>query len=398
MMRIAVFHNLPSGGAKRSLHEEMKRLCARHTLDVFTTTDANHTFADIRPFANRHLTAEFKPRRLLNSPFGRLNQLIRLADLRSIRALYRRMAVEIDRGDYDALLVHPCRIEGCPSVIRYLQRTPAVYYCHEPLRILYEEMPWRPYNRGEAAHRRLLNQLDPLPGIYRRELRRGDRLNVRSARRVLVNSEYIQAAARQAYDVETEICYHGVDADLFHPLGLSRENMVFSVGSLTPLKGFDFLIEALATIPECERPELVIASNFQNPPERDYLEQAARRFGVRLQLLENVSDERLVDLYNRAAAVVYAPVREPFGFVSLEAMACGTPVVGVAEGGLLETILPGQTGILVERDPTRFGARLRELLASPDAAAAMGTAGREHVLKNWTWDKAADELARYLSF
>lgn len=397
-MRIAVFHNLPSGGAKRSLYEELKRLCARHTLDVYTTTDADHAFADIRPFANRHIPAKFKPRRLLNSPFGRLNQLIRLADLHSIRTLYQRMAVEIDQGDYDALLVHPCRIEGCPSVVRYLRRTPAVYYCHEPLRILYEQMPWRPYDRGEAAHRRLLNRLDPLPGIYRRELRRGDRLNVRSVRRILVNSGYIQAAARQAYDVDAEISYHGVDAELFRPLSCARENMVFSVGSLTPLKGFDFLIESLATIPEGERPELVIASNFQNPPEREFLEQSARRLGVRLQLLENVSDERLVDLYNRAAAVVYAPVREPFGFVSLEAMACGTPVVGVAEGGLLETILPGRTGILVERDPTRFGASLRGLLASPEAAAAMGAAGRKHVLENWTWDKAADELVRHLSF
>jgi glycosyltransferase involved in cell wall biosynthesis len=138
------------------------------------------------------------------------------------------------------------------------------------------------------------------------------------------------------------------------PLDLEKRNFVLSVGSLTPLKGFDFLIRAMAELPEAGRPRLVIVSNFQNPPEKTYLEGLAGELHVELELLNNVSDQRLVELYNQAKMVLYAPVREPFGLVPLEAMACGTPVVGVCEGGVLETVLDGETGILVERDLQLF--------------------------------------------
>lgn len=395
-MRIAVFHNLTSGGAKRAMFEELKRLSADHSLDVYTTSSANHDFADIRPFVNLHVVFDFEPRPLLQSPFGRLNQLIRLVDLQTMRSVCRQIAKEIDSGGYDVLFMQPCRIEGCSSVARYVRKTPPVYYCHEPLRIVYEKSPWRPYDRGEAVHRRMLNRIDPLPGIYRRALRRGDKKNVRSVRRMLVNSKNIQTAAREIYGVEPFLSYHGVDSDFFHPQERERTNTVLSVGSLTPLKGFDFLIEALATIPSTLRPELVIASNFQNPPEREYLEQLAGQSGVVLKLMGNVSDERLLELYNQAGVVGYAPIREPFGFVSLEAMACATPIVGVAEGGLLETVIPGKTGCLVERDPERFGQAINELLSSPKQAEALGKAGRAYVVENWTWEKAVRELENYL--
>ena len=63
-----------------------------------------------------------------------------------------------------------------------------------------------------------------------------------------------------------------------------------------------------------------------------------------------ITDEELVILYNKAKLVVYTPYMEPFGLVPLEAMSCGTPVVGVNEGGVMETVLNGKTGILVERN------------------------------------------------
>jgi glycosyltransferase involved in cell wall biosynthesis len=165
---------------------------------------------------------------------------------------------------------------------------------------------------------------------------------------------------------------------------------------LTPLKGFDFLLEALATLPPAERLPLTIASNFQNPPEKAYLEQLAVNLGVTLKLVGNVTDQRLVELYNQAMLTLYAPVREPFGLVALESMACGTPVVAVGEGGTQETVQHEQTGLLVDRDPAQFAAAVRRLLADTALRETYGHWGRDHAVQNWNWDKAAATVQAHL--
>ncbi len=113
-------------------------------------------------------------------------------------------------------------------------------------------------------------------------------------------------------------------------------------------------------------------------------------------MLGDVSNERLVELYNQAKVTVYAPMREPFGLVPLESMACGTPVVAVREGGMQETIIQEQTGLLVERDPAQFAKAVQYLLSNPDLAAEYGHNGQEHVLRNWTWDQAVTTLENHL--
>lgn len=116
-----------------------------------------------------------------------------------------------------------------------------------------------------------------------------------------------------------------------------------------------------------------------------------------MQLLGGVSDDQLVELYNQARVTLYAPVREPFGLVPLEAMACATPVVAVQEGGIPETVLSGQTGLLVPRDPQQFAAAVQRLLADPELAAAYGQAGRQQVLLHWTWEQAAQTVEQHLT-
>jgi len=371
-------------------------LAARHQLDVYTLSSADHEFADVRPFAANHHVVPFDPLPLLSSPFGRLNQIVRSLDLARLQSRARSVARRIDAGGYDVAFVHPCRFEQSPSVLRHLRRTPSVYYCQEALRVLYEAMPARPYDDRAVGRRRLLNRVDPLPALYRRRLRAVDRANLRSADAVLVNSGFMAGTIREAYGVEAQVSYLGVDVTHFRPLGLDRQPFVLSVGSLTPLKGFDFLVEALARCPRPQRPRLVIVSNFANAPERAYLTQLARERQVDLELVGHAGETELVRLYNQARLVVYAPVREPFGLVPLEAMACATAVVAVAEGGISESILDGRTGLLTEREPARFAAAVQRLTADPDLSRRLGEEGRAHVSREWTWERATDRLEAHL--
>jgi len=391
-MKIAIYHNLPSGGAKRTLYESVKRLSERHVLDVFTLSTSNRKFGDMRPFCSTHHVHAYRPLPLFKSPLGRLNQIIRLIDLFRIGSINRTIAERIDAGDYDVAYVQPCRFENSPSLLRHLKKTRSVFFCHEPPRLLYESMPERPYTNKHSPLHQLVNRADPLPYLYQQSLKNNDTHNLRSANSILVNSNFMQTSVNSIYQVPSSVIYWGVDSQFFRPLDVEKASFVLSVGSLTPLKGFDFLIRAISRIPIASRPVLKIVSNFANPPEREYLSNLASELDVELVLTLGVSEEELRLAYNQARLTVYAPIREPFGLVTIESMACGTPVVAVREGGIQETVIDGHVGVLVERDESAFAEAVQRLLRDPKTTAELGRNGRELVEREWTWEYAVERL------
>ena len=389
-MNIAIYHNLPSGGGKRALYELTRRLAARHGIYVYTLSTADHEFCDLRPHCDQHIVFPFRTLPLARRPFGRLNQGIRSADLLRLDTLQRRIAAQIDQGGHDVVFVHNCRFSQSPGLLKFL-RTPSVYYCQEPPRLLYEPLAERPYNRFSQAQR-VGNLVDPFPGCYHRLLRRLDRANMRSATTVLVNSHYSRETLYRTYGAFARVGCLGVDTERFRPLPLKKEQRVVSVGALTPMKGFDFVIRSLGHIEAARRPALTIISNSAVPAERGYLQELARDLAVQVDFHVGLSDDELVESYNRALLTVYAPVMEPFGFVPLESMACGTPVVGVREAGVRETVIHGVTGVLTERDPQAFAAAVSELLTDPVRANQLGQNGLRHVQTAWTWEASLDQI------
>jgi len=389
-LNIAVYHNLHSGGAKHSCYEITRRLVKRHRVDILCPSTADTDFSDIREFAEENVVFEFKPGYLFHSPFGRLNQFVRWRDLARLEQLDQRVAAEIDRRGYDVVYTQPCQFTQNPSVLRYLQ-TPSLYHSHEPFRRFYEPSRPRPYlDRGGG--RGWLDRMDPLAWIYDRRLQAMERRNICCATHIVTNSYFTREALYRIYGVDARVVYHGVDLDVFRPLGVPQEEIVLSVGALTPNKGFDFVVESLGLIPERWRPALIIVSNYQELAERAYLEQLAAERGVSLALRVRVSLDELVRLYNVARCTVYAPIMEPFGLVPLESMACGTPVVGVREGGVRESVVNGCTGLLVDREPERFARAVELLLKDEALAARFGRQAREYVAAEWNWDRAVREL------
>lgn len=392
-MRIAVFHNLPSGGGKRALYEMTTRLTTKHEVDVYTLSVAEHDFCNLRPHCTQYVVFPFRPLPLAQRPFGRLNQGIRSLDLLRLETVQRRIAAQIDADGYDIVFVHNCQYGQSPSLLRFLQ-TPSVYYCAEPPRQIYEPGIDRPYNRFSRVQR-LGNLVDPFPGLYRRTLAGLDRENVRAARLVLVNSAYSRESLYRVYGIFSKVCYLGVDTECFKPMDLEKDNFVLSVGQLVPPKGFDFLIQSLAQLEPGRRPSLTIVSNFAVASEHKYLEQLARELEVNVAFRTMITDGELVHLYNRARVTAYAPIMEPFGFVPLESMACGTPVVGVREAGVRESVLHEVTGLLVERDEAAFAEAIRRVLDDPGLCRAYGQQGRAYVEQGWRWERTVEDLERH---
>lgn len=399
-LRIAVYHNLHSGGAKRVAAGHLRSLTARHHVSLYSLRTADHAFAAAAddPSVDRHLYDHQGPE-MLRSPFGRLNPLLRMENARRLDALGRRMAEDIDRTGHDVALVHPCAVTAAPFLLKWLS-TPSVYYAHEWPRMLYEpriERPETDVSSRRAGARRALDQWDPIVAISRRYFTSVDRTNARAATRILTNSEYTRANLRAAYQREADVCYLGIEAHMTETAATAapRGRAVLSVGSLTPAKGFDFVIAALATLPvdaTGQRPPLVIISNFEEAGERAYLNALAARLGVNLTIHVGVSDADLRVWYARAGCVAYAPVREPFGLVALEAMAAGAPLVAVAEGGIQESVIDGTTGLLAPRHADAFGAAVARMLDDTAMARRLAEGGRANVAANWTWSRHLERL------
>lgn len=390
-LRIAVFHNLPSGGAKRALHNFMRLLDEMgHHLDLYNLTTSEEEFLPVAVFAKQVFTTDFR----WWEPRPRANIVVRLVNLRRLATICRTIAERIDDNNYDLAFVHHCRFVQSPLLLSYL-RTPSVYYCEEPLRRLYEP-PLPQYQSAQpvSSSRRVYRRyaLPLADRIHDWILKTLERRNVRAASVILTNSCYSRETLYRVFQVVARVNYLGVDCRTFRPIDVDKEDFVVSVGALHPTKAHDFVIRALSLVPEQIRPTMVLVAD-RGGEARGYLEAYAANHGVDLQIMIGVSDERLVDLYNRAKAMVCAPLLEPFGLVALEAMACGTPVVGVKEAGIRETVRSGETGMLTERNEEEFAEAIEGLLCDATTLRTMGHQARGYVCRDWTWERSAEELA-----
>jgi D-inositol-3-phosphate glycosyltransferase len=204
----------------------------------------------------------------------------------------------------------------------------------------------------------------------------------------------------------------GVDLDRFRPgdrlaararLGLPADDfIVLQLGRLVPRKGIDNVVRALALLPRHWPARLVVvggdadAPNEILTPEIGRLRRLATEHGVsaRVHFAGRHGRDALRDWYVAADVFVTTPWYEPFGITPLEAMACGTPVIGSDVGGIRYTVRDGVTGFLVPpHDPAALAQRLVELRRRPALGRALGAAGVARVRTFFTWERVARELA-----
>lgn len=408
-MKIAVWHNLPSGGGKRALYYHVEGLLARgHRLEAWCPPSADQAFLPLGELIPEHVVPcapiawEPAPGR------GRLGRLLAgprhvAHRLRAMDDHCRECAAQIEQGDFDLLFANGCMYLRMPPIGRYVHGRKVVYL-NEPMRYLYEAAPQLPWaaldlpKRFWRSPRHLFRFVKD--AIYVQALRQQVREELTSARAfdcILVNSLYSRESLQRAYGLDSKVCYLGVDIARFRPTGTPREPYVLGIGALHPDKRPDRAIRALGTLPVGRRPELVWIANFANPGYRHEMEALAQACGVRFSAHINVSEAELVDWLNRATVLVYTPRLEPFGLAPLEANACETPVVALAEGGVRETIVSGVNGLLVtDDDPARLGSAIRRLFDEPGLARTLGQVGRSIVLERWQWPQAIERLAAQL--
>ena len=195
--------------------------------------------------------------------------------------------------------------------------------------------------------------------------------------------------AEYSPDAKTDVLErHGID--------LSRPYVIF-VGRITRQKGVPVLLRAAASLDPSA--QLVLCAGAADTPELGaevaalVADLQASRSGV-IWIPEMLPKPDVIQLLTHALVFACPSVYEPLGIVNLEAMACATAVVASRVGGIPEVVDGGVTGLLVPpEDPASLADAMNLLLRDPGRADAMGMAGRERAVAEFSWDRVAAQTA-----
>jgi starch synthase len=244
---------------------------------------------------------------------------------------------------------------------------------------------------------------------------------------VVAVSQAMKQDVQELFGVRPErvrVIHNGIDPDEYQirddPATLRRLGVdpdipiVLFVGRITRQKGILHLVRAIPRLHG--NVQVVLCAGAPDTPEIG-AEMAALVDAVRHEtttpivwLASMLPKPDVIALYSHAALFVCPSVYEPFGIINLEAMACETPVVASAVGGIPEIVVPGETGLLVPfeaegggsaepKDPAAFSLALADavntLMDDPPRREAMGRAARERVLAHFSWRAIAEQTVGF---
>ena len=278
-----------------------------------------------------------------------------------------------------------------------------------------------------------VHSLEPLRPWKREQLGRGydfscwvERTAIEMADAVVAVSSDTRNDILRLFNVNAEkvhVIHNGIDLDEYqkvssvealhrHGVDPQRPYLLF-VGRITRQKGIIHLAEAVRHMDR--NFQVVLCAGAPDTKEIAVEMEAAvaaaqAAHGSVVWIQEMVGKKEIIELYSHAAVFCCPSVYEPFGIINLEAMACDTPVVASAVGGIKEVVVDGETGILVplELRPESFepldcelfernlAGAVNKLMADPELRARMGKAGRARAEAHFSWRAIAQRtLALY---
>lgn len=319
----------------------------------------------------------------------------------AVDAFERSLRMAKDRTDADLVHCHTWYTDMAGIIAAQLWDIPSVLTIHslEPLR------PWKVEQLGQAYHLSAWME----------------RTAIEQASAVIAVSNETRDDVLRLFDVRPErvhVIHNGIDLDEYRPSthadvldrhGIDRTRpYVLFVGRITRQKG---ILHLLAAIPHLDPAlQIVLCAGAPDTPEigQEMAEGVQRlqqtRPGI-VWIADMLPRPDVIQLYTHAAVFCCPSVYEPFGIINLEAMACRTPVVASAVGGIKEVVVPEQTGILVDpglrpggfepADPAAFAAGLADginrLAGDVALRTRMADAGLARVRDLFTWDAIASK-------
>jgi alpha-1,3/alpha-1,6-mannosyltransferase len=282
-------------------------------------------------------------------------------------------------------------------LLRLLTAAKLIFYCHFPDRLL--------------APKR-----DGLYRWYRAPIDWAEEAAIGMADLLLVNSRFTASIVRGVFPrvdpSRIQVLYPGVELSRYTQAACDAATgagkvTILSISRYERKKNVAMAIEVLALLRRdlssevYSTVELIVAGGFderlrENRETLAELSDLARRRSVENQVtfLRNPSDLEVRGLLSQSRCILYTSENEHFGYVPVEAMAAGRPVIAVNNGGPSETVVDGVTGFLCAPKPEAFAAALMSLVRDPGLADRMGRAAREHVAKHFSRVAFSEHLGR----
>jgi glycosyltransferase involved in cell wall biosynthesis len=223
-------------------------------------------------------------------------------------------------------------------------------------------------------------------------IRQADNQHIPQARKVFANSKTVADRLRRYNQIESEPLYHPPP----HAESLrsgEQGDYIFYPSRLEPQKRQELLIEATQYL---RTPTRIIFAGGSGDPKR--YESLGKKYGAgdRVCLRGFVTESEIIDLYANALGVCYLPFDEDYGYVTLEAMLSGKPVVVAADGGgATEFIEHGREGLVTEPDPRAIAESIDQLYSDRARAQSMGERGLGKIKSmNLSWDHVVERLIK----
>lgn len=362
-VKIAIFHNLPHGGAKRYLYEISKRLAKKYHLDEYKLSTSS-SYLDLSRIVGKSKTYNY---------FSGKNLLSTYRSIFKLPKIHKQIASDINKNGYDLVITSHDYFTKSPYLHRFLT-IPSLYICHEPQREFYEKASIH----APRTKEKLIN-------IFRLPIKYIDKTNAKASSVMVANSKYSEKYLEEVYGVKPILVYPGVDTKKF-TFSSKKKNFVLAIGSLMPIKGHDFIIKSLEKI-EKNKPSLIVVGSAKKY-YKDRLVNLSKDSSVECKILDNINEVQIKNLLSSALAYVSGAHREPFGLSVLEAMVSGTPPVVVGGGGAGEQITNGVNGFVTGRNETEFAKKLSRVIKN---MKNFRIKSRNEFGKKWSWDRTASE-------
>jgi glycosyltransferase involved in cell wall biosynthesis len=234
-------------------------------------------------------------------------------------------------ANYDTIILSG----DCLSAVKHFKGKKILYYCHTIPRYLFDQRE----EYEKKVPKIMLYVYQFMTSRFRKAYLR----DLSHIEKLVTNSKNTQKRIKTFTQRDADILYPPVDTEYFSPGEERREkNYFLSFARLSSIKRVDRIVQAFQSLPE----EKLIITYGKNDPEKSHIQNISTGF-PNITLQESPSDSELRELIRWAKATIYVPVDEDFGMSPVESMACWTPVIGVNDGGLKESIIDGKTWFLI---------------------------------------------------
>ncbi|PIZ61229.1 hypothetical protein COY20_00660 [Candidatus Shapirobacteria bacterium CG_4_10_14_0_2_um_filter_40_12] len=307
-MKIAIFHNLKSGGGLNLLNSLANSFMKKGIeVNIFT-----HQKNKLKKTSN---SFSFP----IEEPTNTINHLIRA--IFTLNKSEKNISKIIIQKKFDYIFVFPCNITQTPHILRFLPKDKTFYFFQEPKREFYEKTSFDYY-----TPKRFLSRLIRYPEKII------DQINCKACTHIISNSKFSQTNLKNIYKKDSFVIYPGMKSIKPYKISIKNNHKFLSFGLLTMLKGHHISAQMV--------PNVDICGQESNENIQKYIPK-------NVSIKTNIKEKDVKNIYKKYSFFLANQINEPFGLTTLEATSNNCYVLGKNEGGTPEIIKNGFNGTLL---------------------------------------------------